>query len=409
MGRIASVVDTVEALYFELSREDPRSWLERVLRHVECCVPDATGGFAYAYDIAGPAQSWRISFPVVHRAPSAMATHIFDAFTGTSPDARAQVIPRLGSTGTFSAVTGQTLTMYGPRQAARFRAMDAVHVNGLDADSRGVLVAITIPEPRRLRPAEARRLRLLSAHLTAAYRLWISPNRHPVAVFDRRGRAAHVERGHEPALATLRQHVLSITARQQAKAQPEEVLEAWQALVLGRYSLVARFDSDGRRFLVAMENAPTVLDPRGLTRSEAAVSAFARHGHSLKQIGYELGLSTGTVSGLLARAFRKLRVRTRTELIQRLTEPTRLVRLDLGRERLLVFSEDRPQVSGVDLTAAEQDVADRLLAGQPNALIALHRGTSLRTVGNQVASVFRKAGVSSRVELAAKMRRAVSP
>ncbi len=78
------------------------------------------------------------------------------------------------------------------------------------------------------------------------------------------------------------------------------------------------------------------------------------------------------MSGLLARAFRKLRVRTRTELIQRLTEPTRLVRLDLGRERLLVFSEDRPQIRGVRLTDAEQDVADRLLAGQPNAQIACH-------------------------------------
>ncbi len=264
MGRIATVVDAVEALYFELSREDPRSWLERVLRHVECCVPDATGGFAYAYDIAGPAQRWRISFPVVHRAPSAMATHIFDAFAITSPDAREQVFPRLGSTGTFSAVTGQTLTVYGPRQAARFRAMDAVHVNGLDADGRGVLVAITIPEPRRLRPAEARRLRLLSAHLTAAYRLWISPDRHPVAVFDRRGRAAHVERGHEPALATLRQHVLSITARQQAKAPPEEVLEAWQALVLGRYSSSrARLWTVGASWWPWRTTLRSVLDPRG--------------------------------------------------------------------------------------------------------------------------------------------------
>ncbi len=54
------------------------------------------------------------------------------------------------------------------------------------------------------------------------------------------------------------------------------------------------------------------------------------------------------------------------------------------------------------LTAAEQEVAALLLDGRDNAGIAKERGTSLRTTANQVASIFRKLGVSSRGELAAK-------
>jgi DNA-binding NarL/FixJ family response regulator len=57
------------------------------------------------------------------------------------------------------------------------------------------------------------------------------------------------------------------------------------------------------------------------------------------------------------------------------------------------------------LTPAERAVATRLLEGASNAEIARERGTSERTVVNQVAKIFRKAGVTSRVELAAHVFR----
>lgn len=55
------------------------------------------------------------------------------------------------------------------------------------------------------------------------------------------------------------------------------------------------------------------------------------------------------------------------------------------------------------LTPAERAVAEMLLDGASNAEIAAARGTSERTVTNQVASIFRKANASSRVELAARV------
>jgi DNA-binding NarL/FixJ family response regulator len=53
------------------------------------------------------------------------------------------------------------------------------------------------------------------------------------------------------------------------------------------------------------------------------------------------------------------------------------------------------------LTEAEREVALLMLEGASNAEIARARGSAVRTVANQAASIFRKLGVCSRRELAA--------
>jgi DNA-binding NarL/FixJ family response regulator len=52
------------------------------------------------------------------------------------------------------------------------------------------------------------------------------------------------------------------------------------------------------------------------------------------------------------------------------------------------------------LSAAETSVLADLITGRSNQEIADARGTSVRTVVNQVSAVFRKLGVGSRAELA---------
>lgn len=56
------------------------------------------------------------------------------------------------------------------------------------------------------------------------------------------------------------------------------------------------------------------------------------------------------------------------------------------------------------LTPAERDVAKMVLAGLSNDEIARRRGRSIRTVANQVAALFRKLQVSSRLKLYARVR-----
>lgn len=57
------------------------------------------------------------------------------------------------------------------------------------------------------------------------------------------------------------------------------------------------------------------------------------------------------------------------------------------------------------LSPAERAVALALLEGHSNAEIAEARGTSVRTVANQLASLFRKLGVGSRAEAVAAFGR----
>lgn len=68
---------------------------------------------------------------------------------------------------------------------------------------------------------------------------------------------------------------------------------------------------------------------------------------------------------------------------------------------LLSYPIARPR-SWDRLTMAERAVAEHVLEGWSNARIARQRSVSVRTVANQVASVFRKLGVRSRIELAAR-------
>jgi len=56
------------------------------------------------------------------------------------------------------------------------------------------------------------------------------------------------------------------------------------------------------------------------------------------------------------------------------------------------------------LTRAEQEVLGDLLRGLKTQQIADRRGTSPRTVSNQIASIFRAYGVASRGELFARCR-----
>ncbi len=79
----------------------------------------------------------------------------------------------------------------------------------------------------------------------------------------------------------------------------------------------------------------------------------------------------------------------------------------VGGEELIVLSWPDAQASLPDapnLTPAERDVGRLLLEGCSDAEVASVRKTSVRTVGKQVASLYRKLGISSRRELWARAR-----
>jgi DNA-binding NarL/FixJ family response regulator len=89
---------------------------------------------------------------------------------------------------------------------------------------------------------------------------------------------------------------------------------AWSALASGSWSLVDLFEAGGRSVVIALRNPADAQDPRALTAREREVAERAAAGSSGKEIAYELGLRTPTVSQLLQRAVRKLRAASAVQL-----------------------------------------------------------------------------------------------
>ena len=83
----------------------------------------------------------------------------------------------------------------------------------------------------------------------------------------------------------------------------------------------------------------------------------------------------------------------------------RTAQLVLGGVEYLVLSYgvEPPRLPDT-LTRAEQAVVRAIFDGASNAEIAGARGTSARTVANQIAAIFAKVGASSRAELVAVLR-----
>ena len=230
----------------------------------------------------------------------------------------------------------------------------------------------------------------------------------PEAILEPDGRIAHAEAPAQSALETLRRAVLDVDrARGPLRREsPDEAMSLWTALVEGRWSLVDRFESDGRRYVVARKNDIRVRDPRGLTAHEHTIAERIGLGRSVQEIAYELGVVPSAVTNAASRIRAKLGLGSTAELVAFFAPGglrARLIRFELNDEELIASHIPALGERLGELPPAERAVALALLEGHTNASIARRRQTSERTVANQVASVFRRLGVSSRAELAARV------
>lgn len=185
---------------------------------------------------------------------------------------------------------------------------------------------------------------------------------------------------------------------------PFKAVELWSGLVDGRWSLVDRFESDGRRFVVALRNDSPYADPRSLTQAEKQVVQLVSKGSSNKAVSYELGVSESTVGTHVSAAMRKLRVQRRECLVESNDGYEPVCTMQLGEHGLAVARsvEWTHRLPG-NITTAEQEVASGILRGLKDAEIAVERRVARRTVANQVRSLFQKLGITSRSELVRRM------
>lgn len=203
-------------------------------------------------------------------------------------------------------------------------------------DGEGAIHVLIVPSAERLRVGEedGRIWKRLALHLGAGLRLQRQSRTLDApeveAVLSPDGTLHHASSEHtdEESRAQLREATRQIDRIRTRRGRDDAhgALELWQGLLLGRWSLVDHFDTDGRRFLVARRNDPDVPAPSQLTRRQAQVAFYAALGFANKQIGYVLGLAETTVATHLALALQKLGLTTREELIQVVASAMRAVR-----------------------------------------------------------------------------------
>jgi DNA-binding NarL/FixJ family response regulator len=81
-------------------------------------------------------------------------------------------------------------------------------------------------------------------------------------------------------------------------------------------------------------------------------------------------------------------------------------RTSRGAEHSSIDPDDRvPHIKGTRLTKREQEIVAALLRGCANKEIARELGVSDQTVKNQLTTLFRKVGLSGRLELVASVWR----
>ena len=154
-----------------------------------------------------------------------------------------------------------------------------------------------------------------------------------------------------------------------------------------------------------------LLTPRERTIVESLAS-----GAALKAVAFDQAISVQAVSTYLARARRKLGVRSRADLIRAMRPPDGnscagaaevvLAQFEFDQEHFRIIEKRAPpSVRGVTraLTPAEQEILTGILRGLRNAEIARLRATSARTVGAQVSALMTKLGATSRAEIVAML------
>jgi DNA-binding CsgD family transcriptional regulator len=289
---------------------------------------------AWLVDASDPARVRAWSFVLIDTPPG--TTELLEAASGRGPGGDAGRAPPEMERRYWTAAPAHTQTQaqglrelpegYMRSESAKIGARDGMAVVACDPTGLGVTLQAPLPDARWLGRREQEEWSRTAAHMAAAFRIRraLRPGGGAIdagaeAIMAPGGKLEHAEgsarsRASRDALKEAARAVDE--ARRRRPADPAEALALWRALVAGRWSIVERFDTDGRRYLVARPNDPAAAGPELLTERERQVLAFAAMGHSNKLVSYELGLDESTVSEHLRAAARKLGFRSRVALVR---------------------------------------------------------------------------------------------
>jgi len=326
MKMTRALLASIDAIYREGGTD--REWLSEIVSALEPVVDAGLGVTAYTHDASDPRRLQIADVVSSSSAPSWFEQRVTGVASSRPPELvrrlylpsppvvlLSEILKRLPAPdGDNTGVIGR----YFP-----YGIEDAIGIRGTDPSGIGCMIAVPLQSARPLPPRARATLSRVAAHLAAGRRLRLATASAAErgfdgaeAVFSATARLEH----HAPAVSPRAILTLARAIRERSSARarlpPAKALALWEALVAGRYSIVDRVDTDGKRFLLARRNDPRVREPLALTYRERQVLSYAALGHSNKFIAYELGLAPATVATHLGRGMQKLRVRSRQELAQ---------------------------------------------------------------------------------------------
>lgn len=326
MPSTASLLDCLAAAYRVDLEGEPY-----VRNVVEAAVPlldRGLGVMAYTYEVRGGAPPVIDHFVTSRRFDPRWLERFYGAIAEAGLDSRPENPAGFQAWGHL--LCGQASLVPGmrpflPHFAHIGGARDTFAVNALDASGRGLWIGAPLRTTARVSAEKVTLFTRFAAHLTSATRL----RRHAgpagpraAAVLSPRGELLDAAGGE--AVVDARQLLRRATVAfdqahtRKARADVATATQRWRPLVDSRWALLDDFDSDGRRFVVAVENGPPTRPPRrDLSEREHQVMTQAHLGHSNKLVAYELGLSASTVRVLLHRASRKLGASSRKDALAR--------------------------------------------------------------------------------------------
>jgi len=324
--READPIDVVEAAY-NVGVSD-KEWLRTLAETVRPLIDGGAGMLAYSFDPGTPLDKlhsdpilWDLNqweFPSIANWVSENPEFLrFVHMNNQGLLAMLDLCKRAG----FRDIAAALPTM--ARDYAAVGVADYVALQTVEPGGAGVVIAAGQKTPRSFDARTRRVWNRVNTHIAAGRRLRYAMKQGTApeeAILKPNGTVEHAEgeTTERTARTALSEAVLRVEKARgkQRKVDPEAATEAWTAMVSGRWSLVDRFEANGRRYIVARRNEHSLPDPRALTKRERAIVHLATLGKSNKLIGYELGLSESTIGSHLSQAMRKLGTKSRVELIQ---------------------------------------------------------------------------------------------
>ncbi len=197
---------------------------------------------------------------------------------------------------------------------------------------------------------------------------------------------------------------------------PIALSELWSRLGAREFVVVAAAATDESASLTLVTAEPLLAD----SSIERSLSILRRVllGETQKAVAANCSIAASTVAMHCSRALLRMgapKLTTRTPLVLVMAAhasagfdfPFACVEGGSdGARRVVMRLAD--SYSAPHLSSVERDILRGLICGLDNTEIAKRRGTSRRTIANQLGSLFRKFGVSGRGELLAKLSRSVA-